>query len=101
MALGFYFAPDSMSASKYDEIIRRLKAAKAAHPAGRSYHAAFGPSEKLQVFDVWDSQASFDDFGATLMPILQGMGVDPGQPMVAEVHSVIVPPVKAKPAPRP
>jgi hypothetical protein len=36
----------------------------------------------LQVFDVRDSQETFDAFGATLMPILADAGIDPGEPMV-------------------
>ncbi|MGC2372695.1 MAG: hypothetical protein WA484_02355 [Solirubrobacteraceae bacterium] len=39
--------------------------------------------------DTWESQAAFDAFGATLMPILTGLGVDPGTPMVAPVYNVI------------
>lgn len=71
----------------------------AGNPAGRRYHACFGGGDKVQVFDVWDSQASFDAFGQTLMPILQSLGADPGQPMVAPLHNVIVPPAK-RPAAR-
>jgi hypothetical protein len=41
----------------------------------------------MMVFDVWDSQAEFDAFGATLMPILQEIGVDPGQPDVMPIHN--------------
>jgi hypothetical protein len=93
MALGFYFSPVTpMNAQTYDECIARLRQAGAAHPRGRVYHAAFGPKERLAVFDVWTSQAEFDAFGQTLMPVLQALGVDPGQPQVMEVHSVIVPP---------
>ena len=43
----------------------------------------------IQVFDVWDSQESFEAFGATLMPIMTELGADPGQPMVSAVHNVI------------
>ena len=95
MALALYFAPPSMSAAQYDEIMRRLKGAGAGNPAGRSYHACFGEGNKLQVFDVWDSQASFDAFGATLMPIFQQMGFDAGQPVSAVVQNVVVPPARA------
>jgi len=94
MAIGLYFAPAAMSAAKYDECIKLLKKAGAGHPPGRSYHATFGTSEKLMVFDVWTSQAAFDKFGKTLMPILQQVGVDPGQPQVMPMHNVIVPPAK-------
>lgn len=100
MALGVYFAPVSMSTDQYDECIRRLNKARAGHPPGRRYHAAFGTGGTLQVFDVWDSQKAFDKFGQTLMPILQAIGVDPGQPAVTTIHNIIVPPAKAARAAR-
>src|SRR5215469_18725974 len=94
MAIGIYFSPAAMSATKYDECIKLLKKAGAGNPAGRSYHAAFGTNDKLMVFDVWTSQAAFVKFGKTLMPILQQLGIDPGQPTVMPVHKVIVPAAK-------
>ena len=94
MAIGVYFSPAAMSAAQYDECIKLLKKAGAGSPAGRSYHAAFGPQDKLMVFDVWTSQAAFDKFGKTLMPILQQLGLDAGQPSVMPVHKVIVPTAK-------
>ena len=96
MALGIYFAPAAMSSDQYDACIAALTKAGARHPAGRSYHVAFGPSDKLMVFDIWSSQASFERFGKTLMPILQQLGVDPGQPMISPVHKVLTKPA-AKP----
>jgi hypothetical protein len=89
MALGIYFSPASMSAAQYDDVIKRLDAAGAGKPAGRLYHACFGSGDKLQVFDVWESQQAFDKFGETLMPILQQVGLDPGQPMIEQVHNLI------------
>ena len=94
MAIGIYFAPAAMSSEKYDECIRLLKKAGAGNPPARSYHAAFGPKDTLMVFDVWTSQAAFDKFGKTLMPILQQIGIDLGQPNVMPVHKVIVPAAK-------
>lgn len=91
MAIGIYFAPAAMSAEKYDECIKLLRKAGAGNPSGRSYHASFGPKDKLMVFDVWTSQAAFDKFGKTLMPILQQIGIDPGQPNIMPVHKVILP----------
>ncbi len=90
MALGYYFAPQSFSSEQYDETLRRLEAAGAGAPAGRSYHCAFKAEDGLHVFDVWDSAESFDAFGQTLMPILSELGVDPGQPHVAEVYNIII-----------
>ena len=98
MALGFYFSPKiPMSASSYDECIKRLKKAGGGHPRGRVYHSCFGSPDNLAVFDVWTSQSAFDAFGKTLLPILQELGIDPGPPMVMPIHNVIVPPI-AKPA---
>ena len=94
MAIGIYFAPAAMAAEKYGECIKLLRKAGAGNPSGRSYHASFGPKDKLMVFDVWTSQAAFDKFGKTLMPILQQIGVDPGQPSIMPVHKVIVPAAK-------
>jgi hypothetical protein len=97
VALGLYFSPAGMTAAKYKECIARLKKAGSEHPAGRSYHVCFGSPEKLEVFDVWESQGQFDAFGATLMPILQALEVETGSPMISSVHNVIVPPAKATP----
>jgi hypothetical protein len=86
-----------MTVAQYTEILQRLKKAGAGHPKGRRYHACFGESDKLQVFDVWDSQDTFDTFGQTLMPLLTEMGLTVASPVVMPVHSVIVPPTKAAP----
>ena len=80
---------DSFTAAKYDEAISQLEAAGAGAPAGRLYHVALETDGQIQVFDVWDSQESFDAFGETLVPIMTALGVDPGQPMVSKVHNLI------------
>ncbi len=90
MALGYYFASSSFSSEQYDEAIRRLDAAGAGAPAGRSYHCAFEGQGGIHVFDVWDSEEAFAAFGETLMPILTELGVDPGAPSVAKIHNIIV-----------
>jgi hypothetical protein len=89
MALAFYFRSGSFSPDQYDEAIKQLAAAGAAAPEGRSHHVALVSDGNIQVFDVWESQETFEAFGATLIPILSGLGVDPGEPMVAPVHNVI------------
>jgi hypothetical protein len=90
MALGFYFTPAGFTPEKYDEVISQLAAAGAAAPAGRAYHIALESEGAIQVFDIWESQEAFEAFGATLLPIMSGLGVDPGAPMVAQVRNVIV-----------
>ena len=89
MAISVYINPVSATAAQYDEIIRRLDAAGAGKPAGRLYHACFGSGDKLQVFDISESQQAFDKFGETMIPIVQEVGVDPGQPMVEPVFNLI------------
>jgi len=89
MSYIFHFNPDAMTTAKYDEIIRRLAAAGAGSPAGRLHHVCYGAADHLRVFDVWDSQQSFEKFGETLIPILQDAGVDAGTPEVAPVHNII------------
>ena len=90
MALIVSFKLTSFTTEKYDEVIKRLEAAGAGAPAGRLYHICFGSGDNLQVTDVWESQASFEAFGQTLMPILQGLEIDPGQPEIHEIHNTIL-----------
>jgi hypothetical protein len=89
MAIGIYINPASLTAAQYDDVAGRLDAAGAGKPAGRLYHACFGSGDKLQVFEIWESQQASDKFRETLMPILQEIGLDPGQPMVEPVHNLI------------
>jgi hypothetical protein len=89
MAYVVRFTPQSMSTQKYDEIIKRLEAAGAGAPEGRLFHVAFGDPNALNVSDIWDTKENFEKFGATLMPILEDVGVDPGEPAWIEVHNII------------
>ena len=89
MAITMIFTPRSMDARQYDEVIKRLENAGASAPPGRLYHVCFGTGASLSILDVWESQDAFNAFGQTLVPILQQLGVDPGQPQVAEVHNII------------
>jgi hypothetical protein len=89
MALGFFLTPSSFTPALYDDAARRLEAAGAGAPAGRLYHCAMEVDGLIQVFDVWESQESFEAFGATLVPIMTELGADPGNPMVSPVHNII------------
>jgi hypothetical protein len=89
MAIGVYFHPKSLSAAQYDEAINELDAAGAGSPAGRSHHSCIGPDGDLMVYEVWESQQAFEDFGKVLIPILQKIGIDPGTPDVMPVHNMI------------
>ena len=37
----------------------------------------------------YEVQESFDNFGQTLMPILQEIGIDAGVPEIVETHNVV------------
>jgi hypothetical protein len=89
MAIALYFNPEGLSAAKYDEIMKRVEAAGQGKPKGRSHHSAFGPEDRLMVYDVWDSQEDFESFGQTLMPILAELGVDAGQPEVMPLYDIV------------
>lgn len=89
MSFVLTFAPSGMTAAKYDECIEKLNAAGAGSPKGRSYHVCYGDANSVQVTDIWDSMEDFQAFGNTLMPILQSLGVDPGQPTPIQVHNII------------
>jgi len=89
MALGFYFRPTGFSKETYNEAIKQLDAAGAGAPDGRSLHVALEADGQIQVFDIWESQEAFEAFGSTLLPIMAGLGAEPGEPMVAQVHNLI------------
>jgi hypothetical protein len=83
------FTPQSMNAAKYDECIKRLEQAGQGAPEGRLYHVCYGDTESLRVSDIWDSMENFERFRQTLMPILQDLGIDAGQPDIIEVYNII------------
>jgi hypothetical protein len=89
MALGIYFAHGGFTPHKYADALSQLEAAGAGAPDGRTLHVALETDGKIDVFDIWESQAQFDAFGETLIPILTGLGVELKAPMVATVHNPI------------
>jgi hypothetical protein len=89
MALGMYFTPSSFTPARYDDTLKRLEEAGAGSPPGRLYHVAMEADGLIQVFDVWESEASFQAFGKTLLPIMADLGADPGQPQASLIHNMI------------
>jgi hypothetical protein len=86
MAIAVYFHPKQMTLDKFNKTHRLLADAGQANPAGRIHHSCFGEDGELMVFDIWDSAESFEAFGATLMPILGKVGIDPGEPAIMPIH---------------
>ena len=89
MSLVTRFAPSSLTAEQYDQIVRRLQEEGLSPADGLDYEVAFGSGDQVKVSLVWDSQEQFEAFAARLMPILEEFGVDPGAPEVFEVHNII------------
>ena len=86
MAIAVYFHPKEMTLQQFQETHRQLAAAGADEPRGRIHHSCFGDDGNLMVYDIWESPESFQAFGATLMPILQQVGVDAGEPTIMAIH---------------
>jgi len=90
MSFVLHFKPSGFPLAKYQEAIKQLEAAGAGSPKGRSYHVCYGDPNSVHVTDVWDSIEEFQAFGQTLVPIMQALGADPGQPEVDEVNNIMV-----------
>jgi hypothetical protein len=90
MSFVLKFKPSGFTVAKYNETIKQLNAAGAGSPKGRSYHVCYGDPNSVQVTDVWDSMEDFQAFGQTLVPIMQSLSVDPGQPDIQEVLNIII-----------
>jgi len=90
MSIVLHFSPSGFPLTTYQEVLKRLEAAGAGSPKGRSYHVCYGDANNVHVTDVWDSMEDFEAFGQTLVPIMTALGADPGQPQIEEVKNVIV-----------
>ena len=89
MSVLIRFAPASLTAEQYDDVVRRLNEAGVFPAEGLDYEVCFGSGDQHKVSQVWDTQAHLDAFGARLMPILAEAGIDPGKPEVVAVHNII------------
>jgi len=90
MSIVVRFAPASETTTEqYEETIRLLEAQGPLPPDGQDYHVAFMVDGNLRVSEIWDSQEAFEAFGGRLMPILEQVGIDPGEPTIHEVHNTI------------
>lgn len=88
MAIVAKFSLSNMTAKNYDLVLKRLEAAGQGAPAGRLHHVSYGAHDNLQVIDVFDSPQSMENFGKTLVPILQELGVT-AVPQIEPVYKII------------
>lgn len=89
MSLVIRFAPTSLTAGQYDEVVRRLTDEGVFPADGLDYELCFGSEGNLKVSQVWDSREQLDAFAERLRPILDEVGINPGEPEVLEVHNII------------
>ena len=82
------FEVPAMHAAQYDRIIEGLEAADQGEPDGRLFHVAAPQGDGWLVVDVWSSVEKFEQFGQTLMPIVQELGLTP-QPQIYPAHNMI------------
>ena len=90
MSILTVFNLSTMTAEKYNEAIRGLEAAGQGKPKGRLYHIASRQEDgSTIVTDIWESAELLDEFGKTLIPVLNKAGVTPVEPKVYPVVNVI------------
>jgi hypothetical protein len=89
MSIVVRFTPASLTAEQYDETVRKLEEAGDIPADGMDYHVCFSGDGGLLVSEIWDSQEKFDAFGEKLMPVLNEVGIEPGEPQLFEVHNII------------
>jgi hypothetical protein len=90
MAIITVFNLSTMNTDKYNQAISGLEAAGQGKPKGRLYHIAARQEDgSTVVTDIWESPALLEEFGKTLIPVLNRAGVTPVEPKVYPVLNVI------------
>lgn len=88
MAIAVKFESEPTAREKYDAVRNRLEQAGDWPAPGLVFHAAYGGSDVEAVFEVWESREAWEQFGEKLMPLLDEVGIDAGQPDVRDVYKM-------------
>jgi hypothetical protein len=91
MSIVVRFAPMSMTAEQYDQVRRRMEEAGDFPPEGMEFHVCFGPESNLRVSEIWASREQFQAFGERLTPAISEAGIEPSEPQILDVYSMIRP----------
>ncbi|OAR26582.1 hypothetical protein A8W25_28430 [Streptomyces sp. ERV7] len=59
--------------------------------SGLISHTAAPTPDGWLVVDVWESEEAFQEFGKTILPILEELGVQGAQPKIYQAHTVVTP----------
>ena len=81
----------NMSAVQYDQVTSDLDTAGLGAIPERLYHVSAPFDGGWHVTDVWESEEAFTKFAETMVPTLMKHGVEPAEPKIMPVHSIIVP----------
>ena len=83
------FAPPSISAEKYDELVSLIYS-KGVHPAeGHELEVCYGSGDQMKVSVLFDTIEQLEAFGNKIKPLFEEIGFDPGEPEIVNVHKVI------------
>ncbi len=85
--IAVYVKPETLTVDQYNKARKALETS-GANLAGRKHHSCFGEDGQLMVFEIWDSQESYDAFGKFLMPILQEVGIVPSTQDIMQVENL-------------
>jgi hypothetical protein len=85
--IAVYVKPESLTLEQYNQARKGLDAS-GANLDGRKHHSCFGEDGQLMVFEIWDSQESYDAFGKFLMPVLQEVGIAPSTMDIMQVTNL-------------
>ena len=87
MAILIRFTPSGMTSEQYNAVGQKLQDAGNWPPDGLLAHVCFGTSGNLRVSEVWESREQMEQFGETIMPVLQEQNIDlSGEPEIIEVE---------------
>jgi hypothetical protein len=90
MSIVAVFDVPDMSPAQYEQVMKDLDSSGLGKVEGRTFHVtSVKEGGGMQVVDVWDSPEAFAGFGEKLMPLLIKNGINPPQPTVSQVHSVV------------
>ena len=80
-----------MNAGQYEQAVKLIAEAGQGEPAGRLYHVAFGTGNKVEVLDIWRSQAEWDDFAPFVAKASEQAGVEVESLTIEPVQNIITP----------
>lgn len=91
MSIAVLFDPMAMSRETYQRVVATIKGNGEWPPQGLCYHATFGDSGNLRIYEVWESVHDMEEFGPRLRAVLADHGVTPSSRLVSELVAVETP----------